>query len=380
MKILHVLSDTNIGGAGMLLLNCLRHFDRSSFDIKVVLPRDAELIERVEGLGYDVISMKYGRDTSYEKEATRELCEIFKAEKPDIVHTHSSFSARIAARKCHVPLIFQTHHCAVMPSRLKTVFPIKQLLGMLNNYYSDRVIATAQAAADILQMQGTKKEKISVILNGSEPLRRISEEEKKALRDSLKLTEKNFVFAIVARLEKVKDHRTFIMAAAECSKVHPNMRFIIAGDGSLKKSLEALAVDIGVSDKIIFTGFCRDVAPYMNIADVNVNCSMSETSCLAISEGMSIGLPTLASDCDGNRAMVTDGENGLIFERENSEMLATAMITLAENEMLRRKMSARSKEIFEEKYTAYVMTRQLEELYRAEYGKKCKMKGKTANA
>ena len=117
MKILHVLSDSNIGGAGMLLLNCLAHFDRSEFDIKVVLPRDAELCERVEELGYEVISMKYGRDTSYEKEATRELVGIFKAEKPDIVHTHSSFSARIAARKCKVPLIFQTHPCAVMPKK-----------------------------------------------------------------------------------------------------------------------------------------------------------------------------------------------------------------------------------------------------------------------
>ncbi|MBE6538958.1 MAG: glycosyltransferase, partial [Ruminococcaceae bacterium] len=234
MKILHVLSDTNIGGAGMLLLHCLRHFDKSKFDIKVVLPRDAELIPRVEALGYEVIGMKYGRDCSYEREATKELCEIIKREKPDIVHTHSSLSARIAARKCRVPRVFQTHHCAVEPAKYKTVFPMKQLFGAFNNYLSDRIIATAEIAADILAMQGTSRDKISVIINGAEPLRSVPQEEKNALREELGLSEENFTVTIVARLEPVKDHKTFIEAAAEASKTTPNMRFLIIGSGSLE--------------------------------------------------------------------------------------------------------------------------------------------------
>lgn len=375
MKILHVLSDSNIGGAGILLLNCLAHFDRSVFDIKVVLPMGAELCPRVKAMGYEVISMKHGRDASYEKEATKELMEIFRAEMPDIVHTHSSFSARIAARKCKVPLIFQTHHCAVMPPKYKTVFPFKQLLGALNNHYSDRIIATADIAARILRMQGTKSKKISVIINGTEPIRRIADPEKADIRKGLGIGDDDFVFTISARLEEVKDHRTFIAAAAEAARVHPDMRFLIIGKGSLEDSLRSLAKDLSVDDKIIFTGFCSDIAPYMNITDVNVNCSRSETSCLAISEGMSLSLPTIASDCEGNLAMVEDGVNGLIFERENAEMLATAMITLYENESLRRKMSEKAYERFNEKFTASVMTEELQKLYIAEYGKKHRTKG-----
>ncbi|MBR4295437.1 MAG: glycosyltransferase [Clostridia bacterium] len=380
MKILHVLSDTNIGGAGILLLNCLRHFDRSEFDIKVVLPRDAELVDRVKDLGYDVIEMKYGHDASYEKAATRELKKIFFSERPDIVHTHSSLSARIAAKKCRVPLIFQTHHCAVVPPKYKTVFPFKNAFGAINNYLSDKIIATAEAAEDILVMQGTKRSKIITIANGSEPLRRTSDTEKSALRKSLGLTDSNFVFSMIARLEPVKDHRTFIFAAAEAARTHENLRFLIVGKGSLEDSLRSLAADCGISDKVIFAGFSSDVAPYMNITDVNVNCSFSETSCLALSEGMSLGLPSIASDCAGNLAMINNGENGLIFETKNSEMLATAMITLAENPTLLEKMRQASKETFEQKYTAAVMTKQIEKLYINEYAKKCKLKGKTANA
>ena len=67
--------------------------------------------------------------------------------------------------------------------------------------------------------------------------------------------------------------------------------------------------------------------------------------------------------------------NGLIFERENAEMLATAMITLYENESLRRKMSEKAYERFNEKFTASVMTEELQKLYIAEYGKKHRTKG-----
>ena len=266
-------------------------------------------------------------------------------------------------------------YCAVMPKKYKTVFPFKQLLGALNNYYSDRIIATAEVASSILQMQGTKKEKISVILNGTEPMQRIKDEEKTALLKKLGLSEDNFIFTIAARLEAVKDHKTFIEAAAEASRAHPEMRFLIVGKGSLEESLKALAKDLSVDDKIIFTGFCRDVAPYMSITNINVNCSISETSCLALSEGMSLALPAIASDCDGNRGVISDGVNGLVFERQSSEMLATAMITLYENQELRHKMSENAYRIFNEKFTAKVMTEQLQNLYRAEYSKKCKMKG-----
>lgn len=372
MKILHVLSDTNIGGAGVLLLNCLRHFDRDRFEVKVILPRGAELSPRVKELGYEVIEIENGRDTSYEKEATKELCKIFRDEKPCIVHTHSSFSARIAARKCRVPIIFQTHHCAVMPSKFKRIFPFKQLLGALNNYYSDRIIATAEIAKKILTMQGVNSKKISVVVNGTEPLRFVDASEKSSLRSELGLDENNFVISIFARLEAVKDHRTFILAAAEAVKSYPEMRFLVVGKGSLKGSLKAFAEDLGVADKMIFTGFCPDIAPYMSITDINVNCSHSETSCLAISEGMSLGVPAVVSDCDGNLSMVENGVSGLVFERENSEMLATAIITLCENTELRRRMSERALSLFEERFTAKAMTKKLEDLYQKEFIKKKK--------
>lgn len=370
MKILHVISDTNIGGAGVLLLNLLRCTDRDRFDISVVIPEGAALKERINALGFRTIEIKNGADRSYDRPAVPELVKIFRSEKPDIVHTHASLSARIAAKKSRVPLIFMTHHCAVPPPKYKTRFPMKNILGAINNRFSDRIIATAETAKDILVSMGTDAERISVIINGSEPMRSVSEAEKNAVRGELGLSAENFVVSIVARLESVKDHRTFIMAAAEAARSHPEMRFLIIGDGSLRESLKALAVDSEIEDKVIFTGFKRDVAPYLAITDVNVNCSFSETSCLAVSEGMSVGIPSILSDCDGNKAMIKDGETGLLFERGNCEMLATAMLTLFENRELGAAIVARAKNYFENNLTAGHMTEELEALYEAELKKK----------
>ena len=108
IKILNVLTDSNIGGAGRLLVNYLHNFDRTRFDSAVVLPKDSRLIPAVRAEGYDVIETEYGRDESWDRRAVRELRRIIRDYQPDIVHTHSSLSARVAAWQCGVPARFYT--------------------------------------------------------------------------------------------------------------------------------------------------------------------------------------------------------------------------------------------------------------------------------
>ena len=73
MKIMHILTDSNIGGAGRLLINYLHNFDKTKFDIAVVLPENAALKPLVEAEGYPVLEMKNGRDKSFDMAAVKEL-------------------------------------------------------------------------------------------------------------------------------------------------------------------------------------------------------------------------------------------------------------------------------------------------------------------
>ena len=98
LKVLQVSSDTNIGGAGKCILTYLKHFDRSKLEVAVVLPKNSMLRAEIDALGIKIFEVDGMADKSLDFGAVKDLVRIFKEFKPDIVHTHASMSARIAAR------------------------------------------------------------------------------------------------------------------------------------------------------------------------------------------------------------------------------------------------------------------------------------------
>ena len=140
------------------------------------------------------------------------------------------------------------------------------------------------------------------------------------------------------------------------------------GDGTIRGELEALSRKLKIDKSVYFLGFVNDVAPIYNITDVNVNCSYgTETSSLALSEGMSIGLPAVASGYGGNPHMVNDGVNGLIFPARNEKALAEVLIKLYTDTELYQKCSQGAKRRYNEEFTARAMTEKMAQIYRKEY-------------
>ena len=124
IKVLNILSDSNIGGAGRLLVNYLRNFDREKFDVAVVLPKDSDLKPCVEGTGFPVFEIEHGVDKSFDMKAVREVMAIIKKWQPDVVHTHSSFYGKLAAYLCGTKARFYTRHSAFpQPKKLPQPLP-----------------------------------------------------------------------------------------------------------------------------------------------------------------------------------------------------------------------------------------------------------------
>ena len=100
--------------------------------------------------------------------------------------------------------------------------------------------------------------------------------------------------------------------------------------------------------------------------DVNLNCSIgTETSSLALSEGMSLGVPCIATTFGGNPYMVTDGKNGFLVPERDPAAMAEKICALIDDPALRQKLSAGALAAYAEKFTASAMTRQLEDMYLA---------------
>ena len=362
-RLLHVITDTNIGGAGILLLNQLRHFDRSRFDVSVVLPRGSELEPRVRALGYDVVDSQHGANASFERGAVGEYRRIIEMSAPDIVHCHGAFSARVAARRAGVPVRIFTRHCAYPPHGISTTPPARWLYGRMTDRLSTGIVAVAEAAREDLLALGATPDRIRVIINGSEPQRHLESGEVAGLRHELGIKDDEIVAGMFARLEPCKGHRYFLEALARLPS-DSRVRALICGRGSLEAELRAQAERLGVASRVVFAGFCTDIAPYMNISRINVNCSVgTETSSLALSEGMSLGVVPVVSNYGGNGAMVRDGVDGFVIPPADPDALASALRRLELDRELLDAMSRAAAESYAERFTAERMTRQLEEFY-----------------
>ena len=367
IKIIHILTDTNIGGAGTLLINYLRCFDREKYDISVCLPEGAALTPKVEAEGYRVIPLKYGHDKSFDKKSIPEFLKIFKAEKPDIVHTHSAFSAKLAAFLGGVKSRIYTRHCTFEMPRKLTTFPGKQINGFINNTLATEIIAVADSAKDNLTETGISEKKITVIVNGVLPLREVSAEEVTALKEKLGITDKNFVCGIAARLEHYKGHAYLLDTVKEISAAHPEIKVLIMGRGSEEETLKAKARELGIEDNVIFTGFITDLAPYYHVTDLCLNCSYgTEATSMALGEGMSLSIPCVVTSFGGNPYMVEDGVNGYLVPIKDSHAMADAIVRIMEDPALAEKLGQGARRMFEERFTAEAMTRKLEKIYDAE--------------
>ncbi len=363
IKVTEVSSDTNIGGAGKCLLTLLENFNYDLFDVKVILPRGSLLKPLIDKMKIKVIEADGIADKSLDFGAVKTLKEIFKREKPDIVHTHASMSARIAAKRAGAKVVY-TRHSVFEPSKKISRGIGKLINGMINNHYSDSIIAVAEAAKQNLTDTGVKESKIKVVLNGVDGLSPVSSDEKRIIRERFGLPDGYKAVSIVARLEDIKGHDYFIEAADMLLRKGIKARFYIAGTGSYEERLKEKVKKLNRQEQIIFTGFISDVDKLMSITDVQANASYgTEATSLALLEGMSLGIPAVVSDFGGNPGVIKDGENGFIVPRQNSKALAEKLEALLKNNELYEYMSDRAKKIFTSTFTASAMTRNTEKIY-----------------
>ncbi len=374
IKVIHVISDTNIGGAGTVLLTTLYNIDRSRFDVKVVLPAGSALIPRLDALGFAHVATRGGADKSFDIGAINEFLRIFKAEKPDIVHTHAAFSARIAAFLAGVRVRIHTRHSTFAPRKMLTRFPLRNLCGLVNNTLSTTMVAVSDSTKENLTAMGANPRKVEVIINGAEPLRKVTPEEAAALRAKLGIAEDDFVVGMSARLEEVKGHIYLVEAARILrERGYSNLRVLLIGTGTTEQMLKNKTKEYGLEDCVLFPGFVTDVAPYIQIMDVIANCSFgTEATSMALLEAMSLAKPAVATDYGGNAFIIENGKNGFIVPQKSPSNLAEAIQKLIDDPEKRTDMAKVAYSKYICRLTGKIMTGKLETLYAKEYEQRCK--------
>ena len=250
-----------------------------------------------------------------------------------------------------------TRHCA---DPLPRVFSAAG--GILLRGCCTRAIAVGDDAADALAACGFPRERIDVILNGTAPLREPTEAELDAAREKLGINKDDFTVGIFARLEKRKAHEVFLEAARLCTEKAPDIRFLVVGDGSRRTELEEMSRRMGLAERVRFCSFCPDIAPLMALCAANVNTSVpGEVSSLAITEGLSLGVPPVVSRCRGSE-LLTDG-CGIVTTPGSAESTADAVMRLYSDRGLQKELSAAARLRYAEHFTACEYAQRTEAVY-----------------
>ena len=358
MKITEVISDTNVGGAGVLLASVVTAL-KNDFEFEVVLPSASRLRGRFPD-GVRVTELPVAKDKSFSAKDVRTFAKHFSESRPDVIHTHASLSARIGARLSCSAALCSTRHCSTPSHAIKRLCAAERFL---YNFTTDLTVSTADFAKENLIREGIPEKRIVTIKNGSPDLAALPDNSHRA-RLGLKLDTDSAVIGSVARLEWVKGQDVILRAAPKILSHFPNARFLFLGDGSMREEYLRLAAALGIKDRVEFLGFVESPADYQRLFTLHVNASRgTETSCLAISECLSLGIPTVASDFGGNVEMITNGKNGLIFPADNPHALAECVIRLLSDRKLYESLRHGARKSYLESFCTEKMADRYRKLY-----------------
>jgi len=375
IKVLHIISDSNIGGAGHHLLALIGQMDATTFESVVILPKGARLSPLLaeRGIAFTEVSHIDGR--SYSHAGVRTLYRVIKTHIPDIVHTHGSLAGRIAAWLYRRSKIVYTRHSAFTLASWRKRAPMRWISGFINNAFSDLIIAVSPAAQDNLLELGTNVDKIRIVYNGVAAASRPTLEtthtddsicETKAsrgaaatsasfedLRKKYNIPANIFTFVMLTRLTEVKGHDDVLDAA----KLLPNdILILVGGDGPRQTHLEWRIRDECIQN-VRLLGFIDTVDEIIYATDAGLNASFgTEATSLALILGMSASRPAVVTDFGGNPYVISDDVNGIVTPTRNPKALAEAIIRLKSDRKLYKKLSQGALKTYEERFTDKIMS------------------------
>jgi glycosyltransferase involved in cell wall biosynthesis len=265
-------------------------------------------------------------------------------------------------------------------SRLKNRFYIflKRLCAPLTDCYISVCNATTRGA---LKERIASGDRYVTVYSGIplDPFLKIGEQltpEEAKIR--LGLNPARPVVGKVARLYHQKGHDLFLRAAARIAAENPEVVFLLVGDGILRESLQQMARELGIHDRVVFAGRVApsEVPVHMRAMDVIVHTSIREGIARVIPQAYAVGTPVVALDLDGAPEVIEHGRTGFLIKPGADDSVAAAVGTLLRSRPLRQEMGQRGRAVVLQKFPVDVMVEQINRVY----GKLLAGKGLTVQA
>jgi glycosyltransferase involved in cell wall biosynthesis len=192
-----------------------------------------------------------------------------------------------------------------------------------------------------------------------------ADEQRAQTRRDLGYRDEHVVVGKIARLFHLKGHEYVVRAARAVVDAEPSVRFLLVGDGVLADEIRGQVRRLGLESNFQFTGLVppERIPALIGAMDLVVHASLREGLARVLPQALIAGRPVISYDVDGAREVVIDGVTGRLLPPRAVDELAAAMLQLARDPGLRRRLGAEGRTRFTEQFRHELMTRQLRSLY-----------------
>ena len=340
MKVIHLISGGDSGGAKTHVLSLLQHLNET-ITAQLVCFRDGPFADEAREMGIPTEIM----DGNHLLRIRRQLVAYIREGGYEVIHCHGARANLMGAmlRKATGLPVVTTVHSDYKLDYLGRPFS-RVTYGNINAWalrQLDYRIGVSDAMVDLLIRRGFPADRFYTIYNGIDFTPVPDQGDRVAYLRSLgaDVDEDSVVVGIAARLNPVKDMSTLIRGFAAAYAKCPRLRLVIAGDGEEKEKLTALAKELKVEKQVTFAGWISGgMDRFYAALDINTLTSLSETFSYAVVEGTRFHLATVSTAVGGLPHLIDSGVNGFLFEPGDWETLGEQLAALGNDDALRRSL------------------------------------------
>ncbi len=360
INILHVINLCEIGGAESLVAALAEKLDKQRFNVSIAtLTADGPLKERIREAGLN----HHKLNLSNIREFPRKFARLVREQRFDIVQTHGAraeCAVTFLAKVLGVPFVISTFHGEHgFDNRIKVwagkiCKPCITSWVAISNSVRNRAISTLNLSP----------EKVHTIYGGIDFAYIDAYASNDDLRNELGVKTNEKLVVTVANLRPVKGHKTILHAISNLpERLKWQLKFCFIGADQCDGDIVRTAEELDVIDRVVFTGFQKDIVPYLKASDIFLLASKSEGFGLSVLEAMAAGLPIIATRVGGISEIIDDGVTGLLIKPETPQAIVDKLDQLLENPRFSERISEAALHHVRQKFSIEKMVQDYSKFY-----------------
>jgi len=363
VPILHIIKSLGRGGAEMLLPETLSIHDKKRYEFHYIyfIPWKYQMVEAIEKEGGKVTCFSAKNNLRIILKA-RKISAYVKRNNIQLIHCHLPWAGivgRIVGKMTGIPVVYTEHN------KWERYHKLTYYLNKMSFINQERVIAVSEDVANsIRKFHHNNRPAIQVVSNGINTEKyTYSNENTRDIRKELNIPSQATVIGITCVFRKQKRLDIWLDVAKALHEKHPELHFIIVGDGILKKEIHQKSQLLEMHAYLHFVGLQSETRPYLQAVDIFMMVSEFEGLPIALLEAMSMGCMPACTDAGGIPELVKDNSNGILVPVNEPMQLINRLSELFQQPEKIKMMGDAARKTVIQSFSMQKMVSELENIY-----------------